>query len=70
MAEEDKTLDRLTDDDCADYILTYLRKFGKKDRVFSRILLRMIERDGVRETARGLITCGAQGSHLEDSRHS
>ena len=55
MAEEGKTLDRFTDDNCADFILDYMWKLGKKDRVFSRILLRMIERDGVRETARGLI---------------
>ena len=54
MAEEDKTLDRLTDDDCADYILDYMWKLGK-DKSLKRILLRMIERDGVRETARGLI---------------
>ena len=54
MAEEDKTLESLTDDQCADYILDYMWKLGK-DKSLKRIILRMIERDGVRETARGLI---------------
>lgn len=44
----------LTDNDCADLLLKYLRDLGK-DVDFKRILLRMIERDGVRETVKGLI---------------
>ena len=49
-----KFLDKYTDDQCADYILDYMWKLGK-DKAFKRVLLRMVERDGIRDTVRGLI---------------
>lgn len=54
MANEGKTLENLTDDECADFILDYLWKLGK-DKTFKRILLRMVERNGIRDVVKGLI---------------
>jgi len=54
MAEANALLDKLTDDDCADFILNYLWKLGK-DKTFKRVLLRMVERHGIRDTVRGLV---------------
>lgn len=54
MADASKLLEGATDDECADFILDYMWKLGK-DKAFKRILLRMVERDGIRETVRGLV---------------
>jgi hypothetical protein len=54
VEDASKVLEGLTDDQCADFILEYLWKL-RKDRDFKRILLRMVERDGIRETVRGLL---------------
>jgi len=54
VEDASKVLEGLTDDDCADFILEYLWKFGR-DKAFKRILLRMVERNGIRETVRGLL---------------
>lgn len=45
-------IEKLTDDECADFILLYPKKL---DKAFTRALLRMVARDGIRETVRGLI---------------
>ena len=50
-----EVIDKFTDDQCADFILDYMWKLGK-DKAFKRILLRMVERNGIRDTVRGLLT--------------
>lgn len=49
----DRALAGLTEDDCVNFILAYLRNLDRE--LFPRSLLRMVEKSGVRETVKSLV---------------
>jgi hypothetical protein len=53
VSEQAEAAEGMTDDQCADFILIFFKRL-RSDKVFSRILLQMVERDGIRKVAEGL----------------